>query len=174
MKATNSRPIIHGLFDSCAEMEQALRTLVAEGVSIDDISVLMTEDTHDRDFKILDRTRARDGAVLGGLVGGTIGGILGGVTSLGTAITGVGLVIVGPILAIAATGGLIGGFIGHGIPAAEANRLQHEIHEGKAMLAVHPRNPDQAALARRVLASTHGEELSFSARGLAQGDQGAP
>lgn len=162
MKRDTRNKIIYELFNTPKDLESAYDALVARGVGIDDISLLMNEDVHDRDFSMLDRTKTKEGLAAGSIVGGTLGGVLGGVVALGSAITGIGLVVVGPALALAAAGGLIGGLIGHGVPKDEAQHLHNELRAGKTMLAVHVRDVDSEARIRKILESTRGETLEIA------------
>src|SRR5947207_1806350 len=102
MKRHPDEEVIYGLFDSAKTVERAYKRLVDVGIAIEDISLLMSEDTHDRDFPMLEKKKTKEGVVAGGILGGTLGGILGGIASLGAAITGIGLIIVGPMIALAA------------------------------------------------------------------------
>jgi uncharacterized membrane protein len=162
MKRHPNEKIIYGLFEKPAELEHAYDSLVRSGIEVEDISLLMNEDVHDRDFKALDRTKTKEGAAAGSIVGGTIGGVLGGVVALGSAITGIGLVVVGPALALAAAGGLIGGLMGHGVPEDEAKHLHDELHAGKAMMAVHLRDPKKIVVAQEILKAYHGEPIELA------------
>jgi hypothetical protein len=155
--------IIYGLFDSRSTFERAFQNLLNAGIPIEDISLLMNEETHDRDFKFLEQTKTKEGIAAGGLLGGTLGGILGGVASLGAAITGIGLVVVGPMIAFAAAGGLIGGLIGHGVQREEAEHLHQELHAGKMMIAVHAHEPGGVEYAKAILRGAHGEPLETTA-----------
>jgi hypothetical protein len=155
--------IIYGLFDSPSAFERAFQNLINAGIAIEDISLLMNEETHDRDFKLLERTKTKEGIAAGGLIGGALGGILGGVASLGAAITGVGLIVVGPMIAFAAAGSLMGGLIGHGVPREEAERLHQELHAGKMMIAVHARGPADIEFAQAILRAAHAEPISPTA-----------
>lgn len=163
MKRHPNEEIIYALFDDAATVEKTYRELLTAGIDVDDISLLMNEDTHDRDFKALDRTRTGRGATAGTILGGTLGGVVGGLAALGTALSGVGLIVAGPMLALAAAGGLIGGLIGHGMPAEEVERLKNALHEGRAMIAVHVHRPEDKRAARRVFKLEHGEEVELRA-----------
>lgn len=142
-------------------MEQAFNRLLAKGINIDDVSLLMSEDTHDRDFKALEKFKTREGVAAGAAVGGTLGGMFGGLVALASAVTGIGLVIVGPALAFAAAGSLVGGLVGHGIPKEEAQRLREELHQGMAMLAVHVHSPSEIAAAKEVFSELKGEAVEL-------------
>lgn len=162
MKRHPNEQIIYGLFDGPHDLKVAFERLVAAGIPVEDMSVMMNEETHDEDFKFIERTRTRDGVAAGGIIGGALGGMLGGLAALGTALTGVGLLVVGPAIAFAAAGGLIGGLVGHGVPDAEAKRLHEALHEGQVMLAVHTHKPEQIKIAEEVFARAHGEKLEES------------
>lgn len=162
MKRHRKDQIIYELFSSPKDLEHAYDSLVRAGFALEDVSLLMNEDVHDRDFKMLERTKTKEGVAAGSLVGGALGGVLGGVVSLGSAITGIGLVIVGPALALAAAGGLIGGLMGHGVPEEEAKRLHDAIHEGKAMIAVHVNDPRRAQIALEIFKAFKGEPVEIA------------
>lgn len=162
MKRDTKETIIYELFDSPKDLEPAFDNLISSGVSIDDISLLMNEDVHDRDFKALERSKAKQGIAAGSIVGGALGGVLGGVVALGSAITGIGLVVVGPALALAAAGGLIGGLIGQGVPEDEAKHLHAELQNGKAMLAVHVREPKMRAIVDEIFRVCRGETIELA------------
>lgn len=161
-KPNSNERIIYGLFDTREEVEVAFERLLGAGISIDDISMLMNEDVHDRDFKALDRTRTKEGAAVGSVLGGTLGGVLGGLVSLGTAISGFGLVIVGPLVALAAAGGLVGGLIGHGIQEEEAQRLHDAIQHGKALIAVRVHDALQGERSQEIVSRSHGEPIELA------------
>lgn len=162
MKQRANEKILHELFDSAKQLERAYDSLVRAGIAIEDISLLMNEDVHDRDFAALERTKTKEGIVAGSIVGGTLGGVLGGVVALGSAITGIGLVVVGPALALAAAGGLIGGLVAHGVPEQEAKRLHDAIHDGRAMMAVHVRDPKTLEVVSEIFKAHRGEPIEMA------------
>ncbi|MBK6689327.1 MAG: hypothetical protein IPG45_32970 [Deltaproteobacteria bacterium] len=161
MKRHPNEQIIYGLFEGPHDLKVAFDQLVAAGIPVEDMSVMMNEETHDEDFKFIEKTRTRDGATAGGIIGGALGGMLGGLAALGAA-SGIGLLVVGPAIAFAAAGGLLGGLVGNGVPDAEAKRLHEALHEGQVMLAVHTHKPEQIAIAERVFADSKGEKLEES------------
>jgi hypothetical protein len=163
MNTRKTDRMVYGLFDRPEELELAFNRLLVVGLSLDDISLLMNEDVHERDFERFERTHTRDGIAAGSVIGGALGGILGGLAVLGSAMTGIGILVVGPALALAATGGLLGGLIGHGIPEDEAKRIQEALHAGKTMIAVHARSQNDAHTARAILRNTHAEAVEVSA-----------
>ncbi len=154
--------IVHAIFDDKKHLEYAFEALQARDIGVEDISLVMTEETHDRDFKALDQTKALEGATAGSLMGGSIGGILGGLLGIGSIVTGgIGLVVMGPALAFAAAGGLFGGLLGRSVPSDRAMVLRAELTEGKTLLAVHVRNPERIGMVRDIILATKGELVEF-------------
>ena len=67
--AKSEEIVVHAMFDDAAHITKSFDLLQEAGVSTDDISLVMTEDTHDKDFKELDKTKAVQGATAGGIMG---------------------------------------------------------------------------------------------------------
>jgi hypothetical protein len=149
----------YAMFDDRKHLEHALAELAEIGIAVEDVSVVMSEDTHDRDFALLDRTKALKGAAAGGLMAGTVGGILGGLIGFGSVVTGgLGLVVMGPALAFAAAGGLLGGLLGRTVPDDRALVLKAELAGGRTLMAVHLRDPSRMEEIR-ALTVRHGGEI---------------
>src|SRR5918993_2298125 len=110
--------LVTGLFKTKLAAEAAVDALIKHGYTRDDISVLMSDATKNKEFAIETRTHAADGAGIGGAVGGTVGAVLAAIAAVGTSIAlpGIGLVIAGPIAAALAGAGA-GGFTGGGVGA---------------------------------------------------------
>lgn len=141
--------VVYAMFEDRGHIEAAFTELTKLGIAVEDISLVMSEDTHDRDFKLLERTKALKGAAAGGLMGGAIGGILGGLIGIGSIVTGgIGLIVMGPALAFGAAGGLFGGLLGRTVPDDRALVLKAELTEGKTLMAVHLSDPTLAAQVR--------------------------
>lgn len=153
--------IIYGLFDTVDDLDNAFTALTKADIPEDDISLLMSEDTHGTDFEPLFKDRTADGATAGGILGTALGGVLGGLACLGLGATGVGVMVVGPALAFGAAGGVIGGLMAHGVPEEEAALLHQQIHSGKVMMAVHTRRPNEVRIAQRVFEAHGGEEVTI-------------
>src|SRR5437660_1695831 len=119
--AKENATLVTGLFKNRVTAETAVNTLLKEGYSQNDISVIMSEATKSKEFALEAKTQTAAGAGVGGAVGGTVGAVLAGILAVGTSliVPGLGLVVAGPIAATlagagagAATGGLIGALIG--------------------------------------------------------------
>ena len=87
--------LITGFFRTRVAAEAAVDALLKRGYRREDISVLMSNDTHAKEFGLRSGTKAAEGASVGGVVGGTLGAILAAVATVGSSIAlpGLGLVI---------------------------------------------------------------------------------
>ncbi len=107
-------------YKNAHEASLAVDHLVAAGIKPDEISVLMSDKTHDTHFAVNEATKAPEGGATGAAIGGTLGAI--GATAAaaaGVVIPGVGFLAAGPIMtalaglgAGAAAGGAVGGLVG--------------------------------------------------------------
>src|SRR5438105_8573177 len=120
-----SKVFITGLFKNRVAAEAAVDAIIKRGYTRDDISVMMSDATRNKEFALQTRTHAADGAGIGGAIGGAVGAVLAAIVAVGTTLflPGLNIVIAGPIAAAlagagagGATGGIIGGLIGAGIP----------------------------------------------------------
>lgn len=164
--------IVTGMFDNPESAEKAYKTLHERGYKTEDINVVMSDETRKKHFEKKGETeigtKAMSGAGTGSAIGGTLGAIAGALAAVGTTllIPGLGLVIAGPVAAALAgagagsiTGGLIGALIGSGIPEARAKIYESGVKSGKVVLAVKPRNVDDANYIENEWRTHHGEEI---------------
>jgi hypothetical protein len=152
---------VAGTFDNQAAADRAIATLLDEGFSKNEFSLLMTEKTHNTVFNITDdeANSVAKGGLTGAMVGGAIGALLAGLTGVGVFfVPGMGLLASGPVIAAlsgagagAAVGGLSGALINAGFAADEAHRFEKELKDGKAVVLVHPTTELKSNVARSVL-----------------------
>lgn len=150
--------LVTGLFKARSEAERAVEDLIFHGFTREDISMLMSDATRGREFRLAEATKAPEGAATGAAVGGALGAIAAGLVVLGVvAVPGIGLVAAGPIVATlaglgagAAAGGLTGALIGMGLPEHEAKFYNEEIGRGGILLGVYTHD-DRASQARKIL-----------------------
>ena len=137
--------LVTGLFKSKVAAEAAVDAIIKNGFTRDDISVLMSDATRNKEFALQTRSHAADGLGIGGAIGGAVGAVLAAIVAVGSIISlpGINLVIVGPIAAAlagagagGATGGLIGALIGAGIPEYRAKVYDAEIRGGGILIGV--------------------------------------
>ena len=145
--------LVTGLFKTRVAAEAAVDAIIKRGYTRDDISVLMSDATKNKEFAVETRTHMADGAGIGGALGGAVGAVLAAVVAVGTslALPGIGIVIAGPIAAAlagagagGATGGLIGALIGAGIPEHRARVYDAGLREGGILLGVEAKSTEDA------------------------------
>jgi hypothetical protein len=143
--------LVTGLFKSKVAAEAAVDALMKNGFPRDDISVLMSDATRNKEFALQTRTHAADGLGIGGAIGGAVGAVLAAIVAVGTTLflPGINLFIAGPIAAAlagagagGATGGLIGALIGAGIPEYRAKVYDTEIRGGGILIGVEARSDE--------------------------------
>lgn len=144
--------LVTGLFKNRVAAEAAVDALLKRGYTRDDISVLMSDATRNKEFAVQARTHAADGAGIGGALGTAVGAVLAAIVAVGSTIflPGINLFIAGPIAAAlagagagAVTGGVIGALIGAGIPEYRAKVYEAGIKEGGILLGVEARDNEE-------------------------------
>jgi hypothetical protein len=158
--------LVTGLFKARSSAERAVEDLVAHGWSRDDISLLMSDATHGREFGLAMATKAPEGAATGGTIGGVIGAVAAGLVATGVLVVpGLALVAAGPIVATlaglgagAAAGGVTGALIGAGIPEHEARFFNEQIEHGGILVGVYTHS-DRANEARKILEASGADKV---------------
>src|SRR5918911_4495487 len=152
--------LVTGLFKTRVAAEAAVDAILKRGYTREDISVLMSDATRNKEFAVETRTHAADGAGIGGAIGGAVGATLAAIVAVGTSIAlpGIGLVIAGPIAAAlagagagGATGGLIRALIGAGIPEHRAKVYDAGLREGGILLGVEAKSEEEADQLEKLL-----------------------
>ncbi|MEP7301971.1 MAG: hypothetical protein ABI699_10620 [Caldimonas sp.] len=170
---TTSKPLLTGLFRDRDSAERAFQSISDRGYSHEDVDLVMSDDTRRRHFAAEGRqtelgTKAAEGAGIGGAIGGSLGAIAAAIAAVGTtlALPGLGLVIAGPLAAAiagagagAATGGVVGALIGWGIPEERLREYDQGIREGGILMAVRPKNDDDAGYLETSWKSQRGEHV---------------
>ena len=157
-----------GQFNDKESLESAYESLRAQGMTEDQINVIMSDDTRKKyyanDTESALGSKAAEGTGVGSMIGGTLGAVIGGIAAIGTnlVLPGVGLIVWGPIAAALAgagagglTGGLVGALIGWGIPEDRAAVYEEGIKNGGTVLGVTPRSAEEAAKLRGEWETTH-------------------
>lgn len=154
-----SSRMVTGLFRDRDSAERAYQTLSERGYSRDDVNLVMSDETRERNFSDASGadtelgTKAAEGAGVGGAIGGTLGAIAAAIAAVGSTVVfpGLGLVVAGPLAAGlagggagAATGGLIGALIGWGIPEDRVKEYETGINEGGILMGVNSRSDEDA------------------------------
>jgi hypothetical protein len=168
-----ARPLVTALFKDRAAAERGYEALTARGYDVNDVDIVMTDDTRKSQFASDTKTelgnKAAKGAGVGGAIGGTVGAIAAAIAAVGTSlvIPGLGLVVAGPLAAAlagagagAATGGLLGALVGAGIPEERVKHYEKGIREGGILLGVRPRSEEDASYFMREWNSAGAEQVS--------------
>jgi hypothetical protein len=161
-----------GMFETRGAAEDAIRRLMDAGFGRDAIGVAMADTRESKDLASHTGTGdlAAEGATAGALSGAGVGALI-GLALVGSTIVlpGVGPILVGGSLATgglvaggstaaaltgagigAASGGLIGGLIGAGIPEDEATDYAGRLERGHILVSVQASDAD-VPRARRIL-----------------------
>jgi len=175
---------ISGVFRDRGAADRAVEDLQKAGYGINDISVMMTEDTRMRKFGAEKGNKAPEGAAAGGAVGGALGAIVAGLTATGSiaAIAATGgaaaPLVVGPLAAAlaglgagAVGGGIVGALVGAGIPEVHAKEYEQKLRDGGILVSVRAAMGD-ASRARIILADAQTDKKETKAREKALEDRG--
>lgn len=164
-----SKPkLVTGLFKNRVAAEAAVDAIIKRGYTRDDISVMMSDATRNKEFALQTRTHAADGAGIGGAIGGAVGAVLAAIVAVGTSliVPGLNLVVAGPIAAAlagagagGATGGVIGGLIGAGIPEHRAKVYDTSIRSGGILLGVEAKANEEAEKLEQLLEDVGAEHV---------------
>ena len=130
-------------FKNRSAAEVAVAELYKQGASQSDISVLMTDSTHGREFQLEENSKAAEGMGVGAVTGGALGALAAGLTAFGAVASGGAILAAGPLVAAAAgagaggtAGGLIGALVGLGIPEHEAKLSEKDVEAGNILVGV--------------------------------------
>lgn len=147
---TNNK-LLSILYKNPKSAERAYNLLISKGVNKDDISIIMSNETHEQYFKNIDiskdglGSKALEKGGAGSAIGGIIGALTAAVAAIGTTlvIPVAGLVIAGPIAAAlagagagGAVGGAIGALVGLGIPDEQAKQYENDVKAGGILITV--------------------------------------
>ena len=175
---SSNNTAVFGIYDSRAQLEQAVSTLKSSGFRSTDISALFPDGEGTRDFAHEKNTKAPEGAATGAGTGAVLGGTLGWLAGIGAlAIPGLGpFIAAGPIMAAlagagvgGAVGGLTGALVGMGIPEFEAKRYEGMVKDGGILLSVHTDNNVWTKKAKEILESSGAK--SVASTGEAKSDK---
>ncbi len=153
--------MVTGLFPDRASAEAAFASAHERGYTQDDVNLMMSDETRERDFKREADAgtqtelgnKAAEGAGIGGAIGGTVGAIAAAVAAIGSVLVlpGLGMVVAGPLAAAAAGagagaagGGLIGALIGWRIPEERVKHYEEGIKKGGILMGLKARSPEDA------------------------------
>jgi hypothetical protein len=140
-------PIVTAAFHDVKTADRAVDELLAQGVSPDKISLMVSNSSRERFFPGQDGGLEKDtavggalGAVAGAGLGALAGGLLAGAITVATGGAALPLLVAGPLasgLAGTAVGTLVGGLVGAGVSEPVAHDVEHGVKAGALIVAVH-------------------------------------
>ena len=160
--------LVTGLFRTRVAAEAAVDAFIKRGYTRDDISVLMSDATKNKEFAIETGTRAADGLGIGAAVGGGVGAVLAAIAAVGTNILlpGLGIVVAGPLAAAlagagagGAAGGLIGALVGAVIPEHRAKVYDASLRAGGILIGVESKTDEEADQLEKLLGDLGAEHV---------------
>jgi hypothetical protein len=163
--------VVTAMFNTREECDSALRKLEQEGITRDQVTLLVTEKARRENFGLVEGTKASEGAVTGGVVGGLVGALWLGLATAGTVlIPGLNVVASGALIgslaglgAGAATGGLVGSLIGLGLPEHEAKIYEDKLRGGSILAAVEAPTDELADRIKAIFESVNGQSVKAMA-----------
>lgn len=144
MAGMTQQKVIMGAFRSLNQARDAIHQLEEDGVAHYNISLIGPERARDEFAQIEKKTKAAEGAGVGGAAGVAIGALAAGLTAVASlAIPGVGILAAGPLVAALAgagaggvAGGIVGSLVGLGLTEHEAHFNTSVLKEGGYIVAV--------------------------------------
>lgn len=170
---------VFGIYSRGTDLAEGVNQIKLAGFENTDVSMLLPENSGNKDLVCQKNTKAPEGATVGAGAGAVVGGALGWLAGIGMlAIPGLGpFIAAGPIMGAlsglgigGAVGGIAGGLIGAGIPEYEAKRFKGRIRKGGALLSVHC-GRSELAKAKQILENTGAQDISST--GEAKADFGS-
>ncbi len=168
---TVDRPFRVGTFDTVAQAERAVRSLLAAGFTRDQLAVICSDKSREQFFDNLpvpEGAGPSTGALVGvGAIGATVGGALLAVTALVTG--GTALLAAGTVLVL--TGGVLTGAVAadHFAHLALTDYYDQVVEHGKILVAVEIVGEESApwlAEAERILAAAGTHPVALTANGV--------
>lgn len=140
----SKQKVLMGAFRTFNNAQDAIHQLELAGVSHSHISLVGPEAARDEFAQLEKKTKATEGAGIGGATGIAVGALAAGLTAVATiAIPGVGILAAGPLVAALAgagaggvAGGAVGALVGLGLTEHEAHFNTAVLKEGGYVVAV--------------------------------------
>lgn len=177
---------ILALFDTQESAENAINELCRNSFLLKDISIVMKDQSITKEVAKNIGTQVKQDMLIGIAAGGILGGVAGLLVGIGAiVIPGIGgILIAGPIAAAlgltgasasttsgvligALGGGLLGGFIGLGLPMVKARIYETDIKTGAILLGV-PTSDVSENIVKQIFQKHHANHIRSVKRGSVQ------
>lgn len=181
---TGESRFVSATFSDLERARKAVRELEARGYPINELSVVMTDETRkhhlrthpefegfDPEAYLVDQVelekdrKTLKGVGTGGAIGGALGALTAAVAAASTTIVipPLGIIIAGPLAAAfagagagSAVGGLVGGFTGAGMSELRAKHLERVVSEGQVIVVARARTEPELQQIKTTLAGEGG------------------
>lgn len=159
--------LITGLFRKRIAAEAAVEVILKRGIRRENIGVLLSDATKNKELAIEPRTRAGAGAGIGSAIGAAIGALLAASVTTGAnlVVPGLNLIVAAPVAAALAgagagsiLGNLAGALIGAGMTEFKA-RVYSTVAQGGVLLGIETENKNEAAQLERLLKDLGAEHI---------------
>lgn len=155
-------------FKTRADAADAVNALVGAGLSQDNISLLVTDQTRGSQFVLEEKTKSSSYEATGAEAGGVMGAITALLISASVIPSGgLSLIAIGPIAATFAglgagglAGGLIGALVGAGVPEHEAKIYENDVKAGSILLAVRTADKEEQKQVEKILKDTSATKIA--------------
>src|SRR5581483_1019032 len=167
---------VMGIYADRATVSDAVNVMHRAGYRATDISVLESDNLGSKDFAHEKRTKALEGAAIGGAACSGIGFVLGWLAAIQTVVIPAlsPLVAAGPVLAATAAAGafgalgwIVGLFAGMRTPEYVAKRYAGRIRRGGILLSIHCDSREWCERAKKTLKDTGAREISSASESAA-------
>ena len=148
MKRHPHETTVLALFPNAEKAQTAMDALSPLALSAGDVSLILSEEAYDKEelVQLVGSDYLHEESMRAGKIGGIFGVLVAGLTAVAAMVTaGASLLASGPIVAlIAAAGGIGGGLFSAGFTEEQAKRVDDGLRQGEVLVMVHAENKDLA------------------------------
>ena len=161
MKRHPHETTVLALFSSAEKAKSAMDGLAPLPLAAGDVSLILSEEAYDKEelIQMVGSDFLHEESVRAGKFGSIFGAVIAGLTATAAMVTaGAGLLAAGPIVAIiAAAGGVGGGLFSAGFTEEQAKRIDDGLRQGEVLVLVHAENKDLAQRSEEIF-KQHGAD----------------
>lgn len=159
--------LITGLFRKRIAAEAAVEVILKRGIKRENIGVLLSDATENKELGVEPHTRAASGAGIGSAIGAALGALLAALTTIGgnLVVPSLNLIVAAPVAAALAgagagsiLGNLVGALIGAGMTEFRA-RVYSSVAQGGVLLGIETDDKTEAARLEQLLKDVGAEHI---------------
>ncbi len=163
MKRHPHETTVLALFPNAEQARAAMDALTLLPLSAGDVSLILSEEAYDKEelIQMVGSDFLHEESVRAGKFGGIFGAVIAGLTATAAMITaGAGLLAAGPIVAlIAAAGGVGGTLFSAGFTEEQAKRIDDGLRQGEVLVMVHAENKDIAQRSEEIFRQHRADKI---------------